>query len=81
MIAAAHHAGIATPKQLAVIGIDDIPFAKMTVPALTTVRPTHLEQRALLLEQFVTAILTETPVPPRPELDGPTFEVVQRESA
>lgn len=44
VIGGAHAAGLAVPADLAVIGVDDIPLAAVTVPPLTTV---HLDVDAL----------------------------------
>jgi len=42
LIRAAHHAGLAVPDDLAVVGFDDIPFASYVEPPLTTVaQPTR----------------------------------------
>jgi DNA-binding LacI/PurR family transcriptional regulator len=38
MLHAASERGVAVPGEFSVIGFDDLPFAEMTVPALTTVR-------------------------------------------
>ena len=38
MLHAASGRGLAVPADFSVVGFDDIPFAAMTVPALTTVR-------------------------------------------
>ncbi|MEI8243018.1 MAG: LacI family DNA-binding transcriptional regulator [bacterium] len=34
-----HEAGVVVPRDLSVAGVDDIPFAHLAVPALTTIRP------------------------------------------
>ena len=34
-----HEAGVVVPRDLSVTGVDDIPFAHLAVPALTTIRP------------------------------------------
>ena len=34
-----HEAGVAVPRDLSVASVDDIPFAHLAVPALTTIRP------------------------------------------
>jgi DNA-binding LacI/PurR family transcriptional regulator len=35
---AAHRAGVRVPEEVSVVGHDDVPFARLTTPALTTVR-------------------------------------------
>jgi DNA-binding LacI/PurR family transcriptional regulator len=34
-----HESGVVVPRDLSVAGVDDIPFAHLAVPALTTIRP------------------------------------------
>ncbi|MDD4869704.1 MAG: LacI family DNA-binding transcriptional regulator [Kiritimatiellae bacterium] len=44
---ACHENGVEVPADLSIVGVDDIPFARMTIPALTTVRqPTEKLVRA-----------------------------------
>ncbi len=55
-LSALHRAGIAVPQRLAVVGFDDLPLARYTVPPLTTVRQPIYEKGAraadLLLDQI-----------------------------
>ena len=55
VVAAAHRLGFAMPDNLSVAGFDDVPFASITWPALTTVRQPIVEMGAgaagLLLDQ------------------------------
>lgn len=39
LLRALHEAGVAVPRELSFSGVDDIPFAHLAVPALTTIRP------------------------------------------
>ena len=39
LLRALHEAGVVVPRDLSVAGVDDIPFAHLAVPALTTIRP------------------------------------------
>lgn len=56
VIAAAHRLGVAVPDELSVAGFDDVPYASITWPALTTVRQPIAEMGAaaadLLLQQI-----------------------------
>ena len=66
------------PDDLAVIGVDDIPTARLTVPALTTVSQS-LSDQARYLGSFVLAELDQT----RDLLHAPAdlLQVVVRDSA
>jgi len=39
LLRALHESGVHVPRDLSVVGLDDIPFASLAVPALTTLRP------------------------------------------
>ena len=39
LMRALHESGVQVPRDLSVVGVDDIPFASLAVPALTTLRP------------------------------------------
>ena len=39
LLRALHEAGVTVPRDLSVASVDDIPFAHLAVPALTTIRP------------------------------------------
>jgi len=70
--------GLAAPADLAVIGVDDIPAARLAAPALTTVTTDQVAGAAHLAETIVAAIHG------RPELRIPMTDLVQvvpRESA
>lgn len=43
VLAAIHEAGLRVPQNIAVIGFDDLPIAKWTMPSLTTIRTPALE--------------------------------------
>ncbi|GAB2487186.1 LacI family DNA-binding transcriptional regulator [Comamonas humi] len=83
---AAHEAGLAIPRELAVLGYDGIELASYTHPALSTVaQPTAaMAQRALalLLQAMRPGHGESTPSaqPPQPELLAPTL-VVRESSA
>ena len=45
--------GISIPQQLSVVGFDDIPFARFTIPPLTTVQMSRLELARLAFEALL----------------------------
>jgi DNA-binding LacI/PurR family transcriptional regulator len=62
LIAAARHAGLSVPGDLAVVGFDDIPFAKYCYPPLTTIAQPKIEmgQLAMKMALSLMAINAET---------------------
>jgi LacI family transcriptional regulator len=56
VVTAAHRLGVAMPNELSVAGFDDVPYASITWPALTTIRQPIVEMAAgaagLLLDQI-----------------------------
>jgi DNA-binding LacI/PurR family transcriptional regulator len=78
VLAGMRRVGLRAPADLAVIGVDDIPAARLAVPALTTVT-TDQAAVAAHLATTVLAAINGRPVPPG-ELAG-IVEVVRRESA
>jgi DNA-binding LacI/PurR family transcriptional regulator len=69
---------LSAPHDLAVIGVDDIPAARLAAPPLTTVRA---DQRAIAshLAATIGAALSDQPAPPRPGSD--IIGLLRRESA
>jgi LacI family transcriptional regulator len=45
-VATAHRLGISIPRELSVVGFDDVPYASITWPALTTVHQPIVEMGA-----------------------------------
>jgi DNA-binding LacI/PurR family transcriptional regulator len=78
VLAGARPAGPPVPAGLAVIGVDDIPAARLASPALTTVTTDQVAVAGHLAETIVAAI-NGRPEPPSPS--GPLVQVVARESA
>jgi DNA-binding LacI/PurR family transcriptional regulator len=78
VLAAAIRTGIRVPDQLAVVGHDDTPVARLTVPALSTVR---LDGRRMGRDVAASALhLAENRPSPEPD-PTPLITLVQRESS
>lgn len=71
--------GVKVPEEIALIGFDDIPAARILTPSLTTVSqfPQHLGRRAA--ELLMDRLESSKPSPPR-HVELP-FELIVRESA
>jgi len=70
--------GMAAPDDLAVIGVDDIPSARLAAPPLTTVTTDQAAVAAHLAATIV-AVIAGEPEPPRPGSD--IVQVTRRASA
>jgi DNA-binding LacI/PurR family transcriptional regulator len=70
--------GLSAPADLAVIGVDDVPVAKLAAPPLTTVK-TDLHAVADHLARTIVAALAGQPAPRRPGSD--VVHLVVRDSA
>jgi DNA-binding LacI/PurR family transcriptional regulator len=57
--------GLSAPADLAVVGVDDIPSARLAAPPLTTVTTDHAAVAAHLAATIV-AVIAGEPAPPRP---------------
>jgi DNA-binding LacI/PurR family transcriptional regulator len=68
--------GLRVPEDVAVIGVDDVPAARLASPALTTVWQA-IDAQATSLAASVMAALDGTDEPPRPD---DVFHVVVRSS-
>jgi len=69
-----HEAGVSVPRNLSVAGVDDIPFAPLAVPALTTIRAPIA---ALAEQAFLLARGRQPPGPVRIDVQP---ELIVRES-
>ena len=70
--------GLAAPAGLAVIGVDDIPVARLAAPPLTTVTTDQVAVAAHLAATVV-AVIADEPPPVRPGSN--TVSVIRRRSA
>lgn len=78
MLGAAVRAGIRVPGQLAIVGHDDTPLARLIVPALTTVRVDNVGLGRYLAELALSAATGSAPPIAGPETDA---HLVVRETA
>lgn len=79
LLAGARLLGVAVPRDLAVIGADDIPAAQLANPPLTTIAIDHrLEAERIV--KIVTASLGSDDAAQEPDVAG-MFRLVERESA
>jgi LacI family transcriptional regulator, repressor for deo operon, udp, cdd, tsx, nupC, and nupG len=74
-IASAHHAGVMVPRDISVVGFDDIHFAQSYIPALTTVRQPRAEMGAAGMRLLLAILANEAPVSVRL-----TSELILRDS-
>jgi DNA-binding LacI/PurR family transcriptional regulator len=78
VLAGARQHSLAVPKDLAVIGVDDIPAARLAAPPLTTIT-TDQTAIARHLAQLIVSLINGDPKPQRPRPD--VVHVIQRASA
>lgn len=72
-----HDRGVSVPRDVRVIGFDDLPEAEVYIPSLSTVAPDHRWKAAKAVELILSRI-EDPAIPPR-EFTAPC-EVVRRES-
>jgi LacI family transcriptional regulator, repressor for deo operon, udp, cdd, tsx, nupC, and nupG len=60
-ISSAHRAGVMVPRDVSVVGFDDIHFAQSYIPALTTVRQPRAEMGATAMRLLLAIIANEAP--------------------
>lgn len=77
-IRAAHEAGLAVPRDLAVVGFDDIQETRFTVPSLTTIAPDKGEIARIAVDALLARIEGEAEAPPNTLLAA--YELRVRES-
>lgn len=75
---AINEAGLQIPDEISVVGFDDIPFAQMAFPPLTTVRQPAYEMGAVAAEMLVKIRQGQVPTCVQSRIFQP--ELVQRES-
>ncbi len=63
LLSALREARVDVPSQLGVIGFDDIPFAALSNPPLTTISVPHQEMGRLACEMLLRQLRTEAPQP------------------
>jgi DNA-binding LacI/PurR family transcriptional regulator len=78
VLAGARRLGIAVPAELAVVGVDDIPAARLSEPALTTVAVDLAAEANRLADSVVEAL---TGIPGTPPPGSQTIVVIRRDSA
>ncbi len=64
-LSTAYAAGIRVPRDLSIIGFDDIHFAQSCIPALTTIRQPRSEMGAAGMRLLLSILAGEAPVPVR----------------
>jgi DNA-binding LacI/PurR family transcriptional regulator len=78
VLAGARQCGLVVPRDLAVIGVDDIPAAATAFPALTTVQP-DMRVLSRYIADTILRRLSGRPAPKRPGSD--IHSVIRRDSA
>ena len=74
-IAAAHQNGVQVPRDVSVVGFDDIHFAQAFIPALTTIRQPRAEMGATAMRLLAAIMNDEAPAPVRL-----AYELILRDS-
>jgi DNA-binding LacI/PurR family transcriptional regulator len=77
----AYDQGIQIPKDLSVIGFDDIRLAEFTIPPLTTVQMSQMELAKIAFQALLNEVERESPSPERSEYDLITSLVLRRSTA
>ena len=79
MLAGAGRLGLTVPDDVAVIGVDDLPLAKLVTPALTTVARDTAAGALDIVDAVVAQLNGRTPTRPGSASDGQL--VIVRDSA
>jgi len=80
VIARARRIGLAVPRDLSVIGCDDIPMSKHIEPSLTTIRYPFHEVGRLSTEHLIRHIVGHAPADELPPQMALPLELIVRES-
>ncbi|WP_136519352.1 LacI family DNA-binding transcriptional regulator [Cellulomonas telluris] len=78
LLAGAHGAGVRVPEDLAVVGVDDVPLARLALPPITTVR-VHTGDTGTGLARHLLRLLQPELGLPEPD-DEPSIDLVTRAS-
>ena len=73
---AAHIENLEIPDQIAITGVDDIPFSEFTYPELTTVRQPRLMEARMVLD----ALLPDTRIDRQPDEMPTSVQLIVRKS-
>jgi DNA-binding LacI/PurR family transcriptional regulator len=79
MLHEAHEIGVSVPRDLSVVGFDDIPLARFAVPGLTTLRMPTPEMVAAAVK-MATDYVTADPATIGPEVREFVAELIVRGS-
>ncbi len=74
-LSSAYAAGVRVPRDVSIVGFDDIHFAQACIPALTTIRQPRSEMGATAMRLLIAIIAGEAPAPVRLH-----YELVLRDS-
>ncbi len=79
LLQAAHQSGLEVPRDLSVVGFDDIDMARYTIPPLTTIRQGGVEMGRAAVDLLIRMVENEVD---RDELEDVVFEptLIVRES-
>ena len=77
----AYDRGIAVPRELSVIGFDDVPMAGFMIPPLTTIQMSQTEIAQLAFKALIAEVERETPSPNGTEYTMGTDLVLRQSTA
>lgn len=79
VITGLHNKNVSVPKEISIIGFDNIPMAKMIVPSLTTINQNIYEKGIRSMEQLISVIETNEKKGSKDRILMP-LEVIERKS-